>query len=338
MRAKVGALSLVAAFLLTAAPSLAATEWTTPLNLSASGSLATSPVVATDSSTGVSTAVWEDGDTDVIQEVQVGANGSTGTVHNLSASGGFSQSPQVVVSSSTGVATVAWNNGGVIQEVQLNANGSAGTVHNLSGATAQGLALALDPNTGVVTAVWYQPVTYYVVQEVQITANGTPGTVQTLTANTANAVDPQVAVNPGTGVAIVIWQHNDGSEYIIQEAQISAAGTVGATHSVSATGEGAQAAQVAVSSSGVATVVWQRNNGSNEIIQEVQVSASGIVAATENLSAPGGDAMTAQVAVNGSGVATVVWGRSNGSHEVIETGPGCRQRSAGCSPRSVLGV
>src|SRR6266540_1089016 len=59
--------------------------------------------------------------------------------------------------------------------------------------------------------------------------------------------------------------------------------------------------QVAMSPGGDAVAVWQRSNGSNPIVQAARHPAGGSFGAPADLSAPGKDSGSAQVAVDQAG-------------------------------------
>ncbi len=81
----------------------------------------------------------------------------------------------------------------------------------------------------------------------------------------------------------------------------------------------ASSAQVAVGVDGATTVVWQRSNGSNSIVQaSTRPAGSGTFGAAVNLSAAGGNAYDPQVAVAVDGATTVVWYRWNGATNIVQ--------------------
>lgn len=87
---------------------------------------------------------------------------------------------------------------------------------------------------------------------------------------------------------------------------------------LSATGQDAGHAQVAVDPAGDAVVVWQRYDGSEEIVQAASRPAGGTWQPPTNLSAPGQDAEEPRVAIDQAGDAIAVWRRSDGSNQIIQ--------------------
>ncbi len=78
-------------------------------------------------------------------------------------------------------------------------------------------------------------------------------------------------------------------------------------------GAGAESPQVAIDSSGRATVAWQRWDGSNDRIQSVRLAADGSPRAVATLSEAGETAWNVQLAVDSLGRATFTWQRYDGA-------------------------
>ncbi|MGH3473503.1 MAG: hypothetical protein ACRDOT_01170 [Aeromicrobium sp.] len=70
---------------------------------------------------------------------------------------------------------------------------------------------------------------------------------------------------------------------------------------------------------GQATVVWERNDGTNDRVQARRIAGDGSVGSTKNLSPSGQDANGPQVAMNGSGHGRAVWSVSDGTVNRIKT-------------------
>jgi hypothetical protein len=89
---------------------------------------------------------------------------------------------------------------------------------------------------------------------------------------------------------------------------------------LSAAGQDAQFAQIAVDADGNATAVWKRFNGTNDIIQSSTKPFGGIWQTTpDDLSVLGQNALSPQIAVDANGNATVVWQEFNGTNWVIQS-------------------
>jgi LPXTG-motif cell wall-anchored protein len=69
----------------------------------------------------------------------------------------------------------------------------------------------------------------------------------------------------------------------------------------------------------LATAVWYRYDGSNNIIQSSTSQNGGAWSTPEDLSATGGDAGDPQVTVSSTGLVSAVWFRWNGSHNIIQS-------------------
>jgi hypothetical protein len=87
---------------------------------------------------------------------------------------------------------------------------------------------------------------------------------------------------------------------------------------LSAVGENAEAPQVAVDPQGNAVALWERSNGTNEIIQGAVRPAGGVWQEPVSLSAAGEEAFDPQVTVDPQGNAVAVWERPNGTNEIIQ--------------------
>jgi hypothetical protein len=301
----------------------ALTQWTHPVTISQRGANDYHPKVAVSPATGVATVVWEDDSTHspLIQFVQIAANGLVGPVRLLSANAG---GPEVAVDPATGVITFVWvqatvDGGGVVQALQVAANGAVGPVQSLS-ILGQGVSdpqVVVSPATGVATVAWMSNDMYHgqgdeVIQAAQIAADGTVGPARTLSAEGGGAWHEQVAVDPATGIATVVWEYLYTS---IQAARLAADGTVGPVEQLSAPGESSTVApKVAADAvSGVTTVVWSRQvtpGGGNYNTEMVQIAANGTVGARKNLGVA--TQWGVPVAVNPTnGLVAVLWYASN---------------------------
>jgi hypothetical protein len=133
------------------------------------------------------------------------------------------------------------------------------------------------------------------------------------------ATGPDLAVS-GSGMTTVVWSARSGTgTFTVFARQISATGTRGSIRQLSASGQDALAPQVAVASTGTATVTWIRSNGTNLQVQARRILPGGTPEeSTKTLSGSGQDAAAAQVAVSPGGAATVVWKRFDGAHYLVQ--------------------
>ncbi len=87
---------------------------------------------------------------------------------------------------------------------------------------------------------------------------------------------------------------------------------------LSAAGQTAARQQVATGPDGTTTAVWQRLDGSNNIIQAATRPPGGSFGTPVDLSASGQDASDPRLAVSPDGTVTVVWRRSDGISVIIQ--------------------
>ena len=299
-------------------------------SLSPAGGDADKPQVAVDPSTGASTVVWLrfDGTAWRVQACMVAADGTIGAVKTLSAAGEFADGPDVAVDSSTGTATVVWVlfNGAIdrVQERTFAANGTLGTTKTLSPTTGSAafVHVGIDSATGNATVVWHRfDGSNLRIQGRTVAAGGTLGPIKTLSTAGQSAQVPEVAVDPSSGTATVVWYRSDGSDFRIQARTLASDGTLGTIKTLSAAGGSAQFPQIALDSgTGTATIAWQRTDTSgNERVQVRTLQSNGTLGTTKTLSAAGENAENPQVGVASSGgLATVVWQRSDGTNWRVE--------------------
>jgi hypothetical protein len=193
-----------------------------------------------------------------------------------------------------------------------------------SGHDARFAQVAFDAS-GNALAVWQGfDGTSFVAQSAFRPAGGAFAAPLDLSATGHNAADPQVAFD-GSGNALAVWDRSNGTSSIVQGAFRPATGTFAAPVDISVAGVAGRDAfdpQVAFDATGNALAVWERSNGTNQIVQAAFRPAGGAFAAPVDLSASGlggEDARFPQVAFDASGNALVVWERSNGTNEVVQS-------------------
>ncbi len=100
---------------------------------------------------------------------------------------------------------------------------------------------------------------------------------------------------------------------------IAAVPGMGSAVDLSAPGQNAQNQQMTVGPDGATTITWQHYNGANWIIQaRTRPAGEPTFSAAVDLSAPGQDAYSPQVAVGPDGAITITWTRSNGANWIIQ--------------------
>ncbi|MDX6634887.1 MAG: hypothetical protein QOF06_1090 [Solirubrobacterales bacterium] len=295
--------------------------------LSASGADALAPQVAV-APDGTATVAWIrwDGTNFRVQERRIAAGGSPEeATRTLSGSGQDAADPQVDVAPD-GTATVVWRRfDGFHPLVQVRRIAPDGTSEESSQRLSESGQDAVEPDVavapdGTATVVWSRfDGSESIVQERRVEPDGTLVATANLSAVGENAIEPQVELGPGGG-ATVVWTRFDGSNWVIQGQRLSAAGVAeGAVFNLSASGRSAAEPQLAVDSDGVATVVWDRFDGSNFVVQARRIDAGGaLLAGPANLSTAGRDAADPQVAAASEGGATVVWSRFDGGNWIVQ--------------------
>jgi hypothetical protein len=321
---KILTFSLTSVLVLVTVPAVAiVSSWSTPAILAVGGSSEDAQVTV--DSTGLAIAVWlgTSGATTVVQSSTSQSGGPWSTPVDLSAAGFDVWDPPQVTVDSTGLATAVWNissGSGIIQSSTSQSGGPWSTPVNLS-ATDQDVG---DPqvtvdSTGLVTAVWYRNNGSHEIIQASSSQSGGPwSTPADLSAPGRNALDPQVTVD-STGLATAIWARSNGSNDIIQSSSSQSGGPWSTPADLSQLGQSATAPQVTVSSTGLATAVWRRYNGTHRIIQSSSSQSGGPWSTPENLSEPGQAASAPQVTVSSTGLATAVWRRSNGTNNIIQS-------------------
>ncbi len=278
---------------------------------------------------GTATVVWsarQGGGEFQVFARRIAADGTRGATQQLSASGQDALAPQVAVAPD-GTATVAWvrSDGAnfLVQARRVDPGGTPEESTKSLSTTGQDAAepqVAVAPD-GTSTVVWKRfDGSHYLVQERRIAPDGTrEASSHTLSEAKRDAVEPQVGV-AADGTATVVWSRFDGSSSIVQERQVEPDGEpAAAAQSLSAAGGNAIEPEVAVDGDGTATVVWDRFDGSNWIVQAQRLSAAGLPeGGAANLSAGGGDAAEPELALAEDGTATVVWDRSDGTSFVVQ--------------------
>ncbi|MCA1677445.1 MAG: PKD domain-containing protein, partial [Actinobacteria bacterium] len=252
---------------------------------------------------------------------------------DLSAAGGHTSSPDVAMNGA-GDSVAVWghSNGtnSVVQAAVRPAGGSFLATVDLSAAGQEAFSpqVALDA-AGDTVAVWERSDgTNNVVQAAFRPANGPFSAPVDVSATGENAFSPQIALD-AAGNAIVVWRRFTGTNSVVQAAVRPAGGSFSTPVDVSATGQNAFSPQVAVNAAGAAIAVWQRDNGTNTIIQAAVRPAGGSFSAPVDVSAstptPSNSecviidcSQVPQVALDAAGDAVAVWRRSNGTNYVVQ--------------------
>lgn len=303
-------------------------SWQAPVTLKMLGAaVAPPPDLAVDPQ-GDAVAIWPL-EEKFIEAATRPAGGSWQTPETLSKTAAAQHSAQVGIDAA-GDATAVWEEdvGGetLTDAASRPARGKWHTPEALStaGENANEPRVAVDAH-GDAVAVWERPAGGKEVIEAATkpAPSVTWGKPVALT-NPAIVIEPanqQVAID-AQGEAVVTWSWLIGGIHDVVEA------TEGRTSSsvwqtpVALSAPGAnveEAPQVAVNGAGNATVVWERSNGTNEIIEAASgLAASGSWQTPVSLSAAGKEAGEPQVALDAQGNAVAVWKRFDGADYIAE--------------------
>jgi PKD domain len=302
-------------------------SWQAPVDLSEGGESASEPQVAFDSH-GNALAVWRrsDGSNYIVQGAIRPAGGSWQAPADLSEAGQDAEEPHVAFDSQ-GDAFAVWqrSNGSnkIVQASSLPAGGSWQTPVDVSEAGEDALdpQLAID-SQGNALAVWRRfNGSNNIVQGAIRPAGGSWQAPADLSEAGESAFQPQVAFD-SQGDALAVWVRSNGSVYIVQSAIRPAGGSWQAPADLSEAGQNAEAPQIAIDAQGHALAVWERSNGSVNIIQAAIRPAGGSWQAPVDLSEAGEEAYNPQVAFDPQGDALAVWERFNGSNYIVQAAIG----------------
>ncbi len=147
--------------------------------------------------------------------------------------------------------------------------------------------------------------------------NAARAEVLDLSAIGQDAQYPEIEQGPD-GSRHLTWRRSDGSNSRVQYVRISAEGEPGPVSTISAAGQNANWAHLAVDSFGNAHIVWHRNDGSVNRVQYVKVEADGTVGAVITLDAGGQETNGAQVKVDSQNRLHIVWSRNNATNYIIQ--------------------
>jgi hypothetical protein len=298
-------------------------DWTPPENVSAAGFTAMEVDLVVDS-IGTATAVWQqfDGGQRTVQASRRTAGGTWTLSEAVSVSSAAVSSPHVAIDGG-GNVTAVWSRwdgtNDVVEASTLPLGGTWSTPVILSspGFTSDYPRIAEDA-AGDIAVVWQaSTVGLTFVQASTLVAGGSwsppvdisPGEV---------GFSPAVTIDGG-GNATIIWQHFVGRDSSIQASVWVFGGGWSSPVDVSEGGGNAENPELAADADGTVTAVWDRSDGSNNMIQVGTLPRSGVWSTPENLSVVGADATTPQIAVDGNGNRTVIWTRFDGSNEIVQT-------------------
>ena len=184
---------------------------------------------------------------------------------------------------------------------------------------------ALDPRVavgpdGTTTAVWRRfDGQHWRIQAATRPPGGSFSAAGNLSAPGGNAFAPQI-VAAADGTTTVAWERVNGSgNSIVQTSTRTAGGAFGAAADLSAAGQNALGPRAAVAADGAVTVVWHRTGGGGDSVQASTRAAGGTFGPPLDLSADGLAVQSPAVAVAPEGATAVVWTRTAGPAQVVQT-------------------
>ena len=204
-------------------------SWSSPADLSPSGSYASGPQVATDAA-GAATAVWTRLSGSYVTEAATRpAGGDWSASTALSAPGQDTFTTPQVATGPNGRTIVLWqryDSGWVVAASTRTTDGWARPVDlSEAGQDAWTPQLAIDP-AGNATAVWSRvDGSNRIVQAARGTVAGGWTEAIDLSEAGQDAWNPQVAVDPA-GNATTVWSRTNGANWIVQARGLDAAGPV----------------------------------------------------------------------------------------------------------------
>jgi hypothetical protein len=227
-----------------------------------------------------------------------------------------------VATDAVGEVTVVWRQpapGGARIEIATRAAGggwSAPRLLSRPGRVAYSPHLAVAPDGGAAVVWRREDGSKSIVQAAVRGGAGKWSAPVSLSAAGENAVTPAVAIDPA-GEALATWQRFDGAHQIIEVSARRPGARWSAPVDLSARGRNAEDPQVALSATGEATVAWERFDGRVDRIQAATRRHGGGWSALRNLSGTRRSGHEPRLAVDGAGLARVVWQASEANGSAI---------------------
>jgi hypothetical protein len=137
--------------------------------------------------------------------------------------------------------------------------------------------------------------------------------------STPTPLSVRVAVT-SDAATVVVWCEDDSfGNSVLRAARVAPDGTAGAVHPLSTSTDVPQHVQVQAGSDGGATVVWQgEDEDGRGVVRTVQIAADGTPhTEVHDLNDDGTDATAPDLALDPSGVATVVWQQIDGGGDSV---------------------
>ena len=282
-----------------------------PVDLSAGGTSASSPRIASDGAGNV-IAVWRevDGDAASIRAAYQPKGAAFGSSRAISVPAAATEAPELAMDR-RGNAVAVWqrSNGrdSVVQAAVRPAGSNWSEPTDLSAPGDSAFSADVAVEAGQATAVWLVlRDRRTLVQSSSRTIDGTWSTPETVSGPVGNTYGPAVAMDDHGG-AVAAWQWSNGAYLVVQAALRGASGAWSGPEVLSGAGRSASRPQVAMDGEGDAFVAWARYNGSWTAAQVAQRLAGGTWEPARNLSERGGNASALDIAVNRRGDGVITW-------------------------------
>jgi hypothetical protein len=307
-------------------------SWQTPVTLGKLGAMIVMeprPDLAVDAQ-GDAVAVWQraSGAKVIVESSSRPGGGSWQTSETLSEEGEGLHPAEVGIDAA-GAATAVWEekNASVLIDAASKVPGGKwqpGTAISKPGANANEPRVAVNAR-GEAVALWErfggEEELIEAAFEPSVSA-GWAGSVA-LTKPEASKGEPagqQVAID-GQGDAVATWSRTNANRDVV-EAAVGRGATSTWQAPVALSGLGAnveEAPKVAANAQGEAIVVWERSDGTNEIVEAATGQASsGVWTAAVPLSVKGQNAQEQQIYLDAEGNAAAVWRRFDGTDYISE--------------------
>jgi hypothetical protein len=289
----------------------AAPSWQRPVNVSAPLVGADSVVVAMNLS-GDTVVIWVDAD-NAVEAVTRRAGGAFSAPRKVApAVPGFVVNYPAVAIDEAGNAIAVWQtdedfgDAGSVRAAVLPASGRFPGPVTLSRRHPFGASVAMNAVGDAIVTWTIETVSGQVVQAAMRSAGGSFSRPIDLSADGQAASFSDVAMN-AAGDAVVAWPRGPLRAQIMQAALRPAGGSFSAPINLSAPGQPAAAARVAIDPAGNAVVVWNRSTTTKLVVQAATRAARGAFAMPVDLSSTARDGLEASIAMDAAGGAIATW-------------------------------
>lgn len=300
--------------------------WSTPVNISSSGTNSDSCVLEIDSrgNVGNAVAVWHryNGSNFVIQSATLSSGGSWSSPVDVSASGDDALAPAATVDPS-GNALVAY-----VRYDGTNFNVfSSGLLYLQLWGPNFLLSSPNQPNYGPVvrtdtsgnaTVLWSQfNGSNYVIKTSSSLLGAAWSIPVTLSASGQNAYLSDFAID-SLGNIRAIWVRFNGSNYILQGSNRSILGFWSSPVNISATGQDVGWMKIAMDPQGNCVAIWDVFDGVNSKVQAARLPKNGSWTTPVDVSSAGQSAYSPSIGVDSAGNSVAVWLESDGGEYVVK--------------------